>query len=434
MEAQHGDFLLIFLLILLSARIFAEIAARLEIPPVIGQLLAGLIIGPSLLGWVEPGTVVRLMAEIGIILLLFEVGLETDLKRLTNAGITSTLVAAGGFVLPFVLGLAFAHWGMGLELLPSLFIGGTLTATSIGITVSVLRDLKLHQSREGVIVVGAAVVDDVLGVILLALLYEFSQAGQVSLANTGRVALFIAIFFVLAPVVARLMSGVIRRVADNTEIPGLVPTAIVALVLFFAWLAKEAGAPEILGGFAAGLALSRRFFLPFGIALRSDIAFSRRVEEEMRPIVHLFTPVFFVYVGLSLNLHEVHWDRPGVWLLSGGLLVAALAGKMLGALLARESMARRVSIGLAMVPRGEVGLIFVELGRASGILNSEMHAALLIVIALTTLGAPFMLKLFYATRHGRALMEEEHARRRGAERERNAARGRRGAERREGVS
>ena len=411
MENGAGDFLVSLLIILVTARLLAEVAVRLGSPAVIGELLAGVVLGPSLMGWLEPTEAIRLLAEIGVILLLFEVGMETDPRRLMNAGVASTIVALGGFILPFVFGYLLAHQVLGLDLLPSLFLGGTLTATSIGITVRVLADLRAKHSREGVIVVGAAVIDDVLGVLLLALLHEFSAGNGVSLANTGRVALFVVIFFVLAPLVARLMSVVIRRLDEKTDIPGLIPTTITALVLFFAWLAHMAGAPEILGGFAAGLALSRRFFLPFGVALRSDIAFARRVEEQIRPIVHLFTPIFFVFVGLSLNLREIAWSEPRIWELFGGLLLAAIAGKMLGALLIRESLASRLSVGLAMIPRGEVGLIFAELGRVSGILDNELYAALILVIATTTLLAPFALKLYYQTPLGRQLLQSEQARR-----------------------
>ncbi len=410
MENGTGEFLFGLLLVLVTARTLAELAVYLGAPAVIGELLAGVLLGPSLLGVLEPTEALRLLAEIGVILLLFEVGMETDPRRLFHAGVASTVVAVGGFVLPFVFGYLFAHQMLGLDLLPSLFLGGTLTATSIGITVRVLADLKAHQSREGVIVVGAAVIDDVLGVLLLALLHEFASNPEgVSLVNTGRVAIFIVIFFVLAPLVARIMSALIRRVDERTDIPGLIPTTITALVLLFAWLAHMAGAPQILGGFAAGLALSRRFFLPFGVALRSDIAFSRRVEEQIRPIVHLFTPIFFVFVGLSLNLREVAWSEPRIWILFGGLMLVAVAGKVLGAMLIREPLASRLAVGLAMIPRGEVGLIFAELGRVGGILDNELYAALILVIAATTLLAPFALKGYYATPMGQALLAETRA-------------------------
>jgi Kef-type K+ transport system membrane component KefB len=393
MEAH--TFFLILLGILLTARLFGELAARLQAPPVIGELFAGILLGPSLLGWIEPTDVIVLLAEIGIILLLFEVGLETDIRRLVRTGTKSLVVAAAGFTLPFLFGFGISRWGLGLDLLPSLFIGGTLTATSIGITVRVLADLGRHTAAEGQIVLGAAVLDDVLGVVLLALLYEFVIGGGVSLANAGKVLLFIAVFFALATPTAKLLSLIIHRFDTSSDIPGLIPTTIVALVLFFAWLAHAVGAPELLGGFAAGLALSRRFFLPFGISIRTDADFANRVEQQMKPIIHLFTPIFFVMVGLSLNLREIDWGSPFIWIFSLSLVVVAIAGKLAGAWLIRESWYTRWAIGMAMVPRGEVGLIFAELGRVSEIFSNEVYAGMVIVIALTTLLPPFVMKWYY---------------------------------------
>ncbi len=392
---ETHDFFLHLLIILLTARILAELATRLGSPSVMGELLAGVVLGPSLFGWVEPMEAIKLMAEIGILLLLFEVGLETDIRKLMRTGAKSVVVALAGFLLPLLLGFSLGYWAFDLTLLVSLFIGGTLTATSIGITVRVLSDLRRQQAREGQIVLGAAVLDDILGVVLLALLYEFSIGGGVSLLNAGKVMAFVGAFFFIAPVAAKLISLVIMRFDSVSTIPGLLPTTIVSLVLFFAWLAHALGAPELLGGFAAGLALSRRFFLPLGVALRTEERFAHRIEEQMRPIVHLFTPIFFVFVGLSLNLREIDWGSPSIWLFSASMLLVAVGGKMVGAMLIREPWLERWVIGMAMVPRGEVGLIFAELGRVSGIFDNETYAGMVIVIALTTLLPPFAMKWFY---------------------------------------
>ena len=388
-------FFLHLLIILLTARIFAEIAERFQAPRVMGELGAGVILGPSLLGWIEPTGVIKLLAEIGIILLLFEVGLGTDVKRLVRTGLSSFMVAAGGFVVPFILGFALGYWGFGLSLLVSLFIGGTLTATSIGITVRVLMDLKRHQVREGQIIVGAAVLDDILGVVLLALLYEFSIGGGINVLNASKVLVFLATFFMLAPIAAKLISQLIKHFEQVTTIAGLIPTSVVSLVLFFTWLAHEVGAPELLGGFAAGLALSRRFFLPFGVALHNDSTFAERIESQMKPIIFLFTPIFFVMVGLSLNLQEVNWSSPFIWIFSLSLFLVAIVGKLVGALFLNEPWVARIIIGIAMIPRGEVGLIFAELGRVSEILTNETYAGMVIVIALTTIFPPFAIKWLY---------------------------------------
>ncbi len=393
---ETHSFFLQLLAILLMARLLAEVAVRLQLPSVIGELLAGVILGPSLLGWLQPNEVLKLLAEIGIILLLFEVGLETDIRRLANSGQKSLVVAIGGFFVPFILGYWLSSSVFELPVLVSLFIGGTLTATSIGITVRVLADLGRQHSPEGQIVLGAAVLDDILGVVLLALLYEFSIGGGINLLNIGKVVLFIATFFVLAPLAAKLISVLIHRFDKVNHMPGLIPTTIVSLVLFFAWLAHAVGAPELLGGFAAGLALSRRFFLPFGVALSTDAEFSNRIDTQMKPIIQLFIPIFFVMVGVSLNLHQIDWSSSYIWVFSLLFFVLSILGKFAGAYFIRESMHMKSMVGLAMVPRGEVGIIFAELGRVSGIFSNEIYAGMIIVIALTTIVPPLLMKWLYA--------------------------------------
>ncbi len=394
MEAD--TFFLQLLIILLSARFFAEIAVLLKMPSVIGELLAGILLGPSLFGWLEPNEVIRLLAEIGIILLLFEVGINTDIKRLASAGREAVVVALGGFIVPFALGFFVAYWLFSLPVMLSLFIGGTLTATSIGITVRVLTDLGRQNKAEGQIILGAAVIDDVLGVILLALIYESATEGGISLANTSRILIFVSVFFFIAPIAAKLISHIIHHLDRKNHVPGLIPTSIVSLVLFFAWIAHFVGAPELLGGFAAGLALSRRFFLPFGVALHQEAKFANRIENQMRPIIQLFTPIFFVMVGLSLNFRDIDWSSSFIWSFSAVFFTIAVIGKYAGAIFLHQRLAMRIAIGMSMVPRGEVGLIFAELGRVSGIFSNEIYAGMVIVIALTTLLAPLVMNSYYS--------------------------------------
>lgn len=396
------------LLILIVSRLLAELAVRLQAPAVLGELTAGVILGPSLLGWIEPTTTIQLLAEIGIILLLFKVGIETDIRRLIHAGRQSLIVAMGGFFMPLASGFALSYWIFDLSGLVSLFIGGTLTATSIGITIRVLSDLNRQHEKEGEIVLGAAVLDDVMGVILLAILYEFSISGGVSVINISKVLTFIMLFFILAPIAAKLISVLIRRFDDYSETPGLIPIMIISLVLFFAWLAHVVGAPELLGGFAAGLALSRRFFLPFGVALHNDRKFAGRIEVQMNPIVYIFSPIFFVTVGLSLSLREIDWTSPFIWSFALSFFIISVAAKFTGAMLIQASIKQRIAIGLAMVPRGEVGLIFAELGRSTGIFNIEVYAGMVIVITLTTLLSPFALKWFYSHHVGVTTNPREH--------------------------
>src|SRR5512135_2097040 len=399
------QFFLYLAIILIAARLFSEIAGRHGIPSVIGELLAGLLVGPSLLGWITPDATMKLLAEIGIILLLFEVGMDTDLFRLARSGIKPIVVAVVGFVLPFVLGYAVCRWGFGLGNLVALFIGGTLTATSIGITVRVLEDLGKRQSDEAQIVIGAAVLDDILGVLALAFLYQFAVQQQVSLAATGTVAVYILLFMLLSPFVARLAGGIIDHYNRRAATPGLLVTMALSLILLFSWLAHAVGAPLIMGGFAAGLALSQhfRFNLMSRLGLPAlDRRFApspqlaHRLEEQMKPLIHTFAPLFFVMVGVSLNLNDVDWGSARVWQLGGALIGVAFVGKLAAGFFIRESRFRQIAIGLAMIPRGEVGLIFAQLGLTQGILDAETYAALLIVIALTTVAPPFLLKAYYS--------------------------------------
>ena len=394
------QFFLFLAIILIVARLLSETVARFGIPSVIGELLAGLLIGPSLLGWVTPDTTMKLLAEIGIILLLFEVGMDTNLSRLARSGSKPYIVAVAGFVVPFGLGYAVSAWLFGLPELTALFIGGTLTATSIGITVRVLDDLGKRQSDEAQIVIGAAVLDDILGVLALAFLYQFAVEQQVSLMALGEVSLYIVLFMVLAPIVAKLASKVIDRLDRNAASPGLLLTMALSLILLFSWLAHAVGAPEIMGGFAAGLAFSQHFGfnLPLGKAILNfepSPQLAHRLEEQMRPLIHTFSPLFFVMVGVSLNLSSVNWGSAFIWGLAGSLLLAAFIGKFAAGFLIREPRRNQMAIGLAMIPRGEVGLIFAQLGFSQGTLNGELYAALLIVIALTTMAPPFLLKWFY---------------------------------------
>ncbi|MBF0281467.1 MAG: cation:proton antiporter [Zetaproteobacteria bacterium] len=396
-------------LILIFGRILGEIAARLGLPSVVGELSAGVILGPSLLGWVELNDIIQTLSEIGLILLLFEVGLDTEISRLTRRSGKAMIVATGGFIAPFVLGSATAYYLFHLSPLISMFIGGTLTATSIGVTVRVLRDLHRHKSPEAQIVLGASVIDDVMGVILLSILYQFSVSGAINIMEASRVLIFMLLFILLAPLVAKVMAIVIGNFSHQSRIPGLIPTMVISLVLTFAWLAHAIGAPAILGGFTAGLALSRSFFLPFGSSLKfhSNKKFVAHIASNTRPIIQLFTPIFFVVVGLSLNLHEVNWSDQTTLTMAGAFIFIAMLSKFAGAmLLVKESIYQRVAIGIAMIPRAEVGLIFAELGRMFHIFDQQLYAVMIVTIAATTIIPPFMLKFYYKY-NGNHLCERE---------------------------
>jgi Kef-type K+ transport system membrane component KefB len=390
------EFFLQLALLLLGAKLLGELASKLKLPAVMGELLAGVLLGPSLLQWVESTPPIKLLAEIGVVLLLFEVGYESDLVRLRKAGYKPFYTACVGVALPFIFGWGIATYVFAQPLLTALFWGSALTATSIGITVRVLGDLKKQQEPEAQIVLGAAVLDDILGVMVLALLYEFAEGGAISLGNAGNILFFITAFSLAAPFVARVIFRGLGQVAKGGETPGLLTAVMVGLVLFFAWIAYKMQVPELLGGFAAGVALSGQFFPSF-LPLKADFAHS--VEEKMRPIVHLFTPIFFANVGLSLDLSAINWGSGHVGALFLLTLVAAVIGKLgSGLLLPGENREVKWAVGIAMVPRGEVGLVFAEMGRESGVFSQELYAAMIGVIAATTLLTPFALRLFYARR------------------------------------
>ncbi len=380
-------------IILISGKLFGTIFKRLGMPPVLGEVLAGVVLGQSLLGLVPLSEAIKVLAELGVILLLFEVGLEADINLLVRVGLSSLLVAFIGAALPFAGGFIISHYVFGMSMLSSLFIGGALTATSIGITVKVLSDLGKRKAKFAQIVLGAAVIDDVLGVVILAALYEFSKSGQVNWSATAGLMMDIAIFFLVAPFVARLAAKLIYFVVYRLQDLDVIPPVILSLVLFTGYGAYRVGSPEILGAFTAGLALSRRFVVPFMAFLKLDEKVVHSVEENIRSLVWVVSPIFFVSVGLALNFKAIDFSSAQFWLLSLSLIVVAILGKVVSGLLIPLSFRDRINIGLSMMPRGEVGLIFAEFGRSFGAIDEVGYAVVVFVVAVTTLLAPILLKL-----------------------------------------
>ena len=391
----HGFFLTLFL-ILVTARILGEIFARMGIPSVLGELSAGILLGVSGLGLIEVNDILKVLAEIGILLLLFEVGLDTDLKRMKEAGLKSIIVAFFGALFPFTASALISYYYCDLSLVTSLFIGGTLTATSIGITMRVLKDLQKEHTDVAQIVIGAAVIDDILGVIILVFIYDYAVTKELSISNTLNTTAFILLFLLLAPAFANFISNFVKKFDTKAKVPGFIPTIIISLIVLFAYLSHIFGAPEILGSFAAGIALSRRFILPFGMGLKNDEQFLDKVKNSIRPISQMFTPIFFVMVGLSMNLKVIDFTSVKFWCLGLVFLVIAVVGKYIGAFLLRKTSAlHKALIGISMVPRGEVGLIFAEIGRMNGILDNDIYAVLIFVIIVTTIVPPFLLKWLF---------------------------------------
>ncbi len=399
MESHLSTILLELFLILVVGRFFAELSFRFKAPPVVGEVLAGLILGPSFLGIVEVNELVKIFAEIGIILLLFEVGFEADIEKLKKEGFNASVVAFFGALFPFVLGFLVSYYMFNLSLFTSLFIGGTLTATSIGISLRVLKDLGLHTTKMAQVVIGAAVLDDILGVIVLASLVQLVAQGTIEIISLVKLLGLMFLFLILAPFIAFLIANILHLFGKNhTQIPGYIPIVVVSFILGFSIVAHYVGLPEIIGAFIAGIALSKKFDIPFisnlfATTKKEKDFFSRRVEAQVSPIVSLFAPIFFVSVGLSINLKEIDLGSEFLYVAGGIILVVAVLGKLVGAFFVKQTKIKdKLLIGISMIPRGEVGLIFAEFGKNAKIFTTEIYSMLIFVIIITTLVPPFVIR------------------------------------------
>jgi Kef-type K+ transport system membrane component KefB len=379
-HATPSAFLLAFAAALVGAKLLGELAERIGQPAVLGELLAGVILGPSVLGWVPLSQGLLLLAEIGVVLLLFEVGLETDLMELVKVGGRAIAVAVLGMALPFTGGylLTFAA---GFPTVTSIFVGAALTATSIGITARVLSELKMLDTREGRIILGAAVVDDVLGLVVLAVVSRIAEGGAISAGIVARSTL-LALGFCVAAIVAGIPLG--RRlilIVGRANVRGVLVAASVGFALLLAVAAKAAGSAEIVGAFACGLILART-------NRRHDI------DAALKPVVDVFAPIFFVSVGAQVDvrlLNPLQASNRGALLLALGLTAVGFAGKFAAGFVAGNGV-RRAFIGAGMVPRGEVGLVFASVGRVTGALGPAVFAAVVVTVMATTFLAPPLLK------------------------------------------
>jgi len=376
-----ASILFAFALALLGAKVFGDLVARMGQPAVLGELLAGVVLGPSVLGLFPLSDGTFLIAEIGVVLLLFEVGLETDIEKLFRVGGSALAVATAGMVLPFA-GAYLLTRGLGYEALTATYVGAALSATSIGITARVLSELKALDTREGQTVLGAAVIDDVLGLVVLSVVAGVAEKGVLSVGGALRTALFSIGFLVLAVVIGIPLGHRLVRVVGRTSVRGMLISASVAFALLVAWGAKKAESAPIVGAFAAGVALART-------NRRHDI------ENAVGPIVDIFAPVFFVYVGAEVDVRvlnpAVAENRPAL-LLGLGLTMVGFLGKFLAGFCAWGNV-RRSFIGAGMVPRGEVGLIFASLGLATKALPEGVFVAVLAAVFATTFVTPPLLKM-----------------------------------------
>ena len=409
-----------FLVIFVAARLLAELLVRLQLPTILGELIAGVIIGASglhlivppetqaalsqglvqlvgSLADVPPDVVSHLYAEsfpslqavatLGLFALLFLTGLESDLDELVAVGGQATTVAVAGVALPFALGtaglMAFFH----VDVIPAVFAGASMTATSIGITASVFGELKMLRSREGQIVIGAAVLDDILGIVILAVVVSLAGGGNLEIGPILKLVAAAVVFVVAAIGLSRTAAPGFDWVIDRLKAPGDVAVASFVVLTLCCFAATAIGLEAALGAFAAGLILSKSNH-------------SHAIEAAVKPVVALFATIFFVLIGTGMDLSVLNpldpANRPGL-VVAGFLLLVAIGGKVAaGWCFLSKQPTQRLVVGLGMMPRGEVGLIFLGLGTQAKLLSPALEAAILLMVIGTTFLAPVLLRLVLA--------------------------------------
>jgi Kef-type K+ transport system membrane component KefB len=355
-----------------------EIAQRVGQPSVLGELLAGVILGGSLLMILDPSdAVVHAFAELGVLILLFQIGLHTELKSLLAVGSTAGTVGALGVILPFGAGY-FVSTALGLSSLEALVCAAALTATSIGISARVLADLGVLNSKEGQIVIGAAVLDDVVGLIMLSVVSVVAAGGDLTIGSVATTSA-IAIGFVVVSIAVGnyVMPPVFRKVA-KLKVSGALGVIALAFALAMAWVASMAGSAPIIGAFAAGLILN-------------GTPQTHSIEDSAKGLGYFFVPIFFAAVGASVDVRT--FADPAVLMLGGALIVVGVVGKFAAAYAPFWFKGNKALIGVAMIPRGEVGLIFAQMGIATRVLDDALFSALALMVMVTTLMAPPLLGL-----------------------------------------
>lgn len=395
-----ASWLLTLAIVLIAAKGAGILAEKWGQPAVLGELLVGIVLGPSVFGALPVvGTdgyvIFHFLAELGVVLLLFEIGLETDLKAMFKVGPAALAVAAVGVAVPFLLGFVFWAYGPHPQvastvplIATAVFVGATLTATSVGITARVLGDLGQMGGAEARIIVGAAVIDDVLGLVILSVVSTMAAGGPVTTGGVIKTLLVAVFFLVVAVQVGRRIAPWVFATVARFQSREIVVIAAVAFCFLMAALADRAGSALIIGAFAAGIVLSGTE--QFGI-----------IEQRVKPVVSLFTPIFFVGIGSAVDLRLFDPSRPGAWNVIGiglALTILAVVGKVVAGWAAPWTPFRRLVVGVGMVPRGEVGLIFADIGRRSGVLGAEVFNAVLMMVLVTTFLAPVLLKKVYDPR------------------------------------
>ena len=389
---EIGHVFFIIIVILLAAKLTGELFERMGQPSVLGELVAGVLVGGSMLGWVpaDPGdpygSIIHVMAEIGVAILLFEIGLETDLREMFRVGSAAVTVALVGVVLPFLFGYLFWHAFQGGASLTAIFVGATLTATSVGITARVLTDLGKITTAEARIIIGAAIIDDILGLLILAVVEGLAATGSVSALDVAKLFGLAVGFLAVAMAIGLLTARWLFELVNRMRVRGVLVIFALVFALFLAYLADLVGLAPIVGAFAAGLILSR--------TNQFDT-----IVEQIKPVADVFTPIFFVSIGAAVDISILDprvADNRAVLLVGAALFGIAVLGKVVSGYGVFWRPVNRLAIGAGMVPRGEVGLIFAQLGLMGGILAQDVFSAILIMVMGTTLITPPVLKILFA--------------------------------------
>ena len=373
---SDANFTLAMLLVFGSAKLFAEIFERLSLPGLVGEILAGVLLGPAVLNWIRPSELLSSLAHLGVMFLLFRVGLEVKSSSLMRVGGQAALVAVGGVVLPF-----FAGWGIylawGKPQLESVFIGAAMVATSVGITAQVLAARGLLHLMASKIILAAAVIDDVLGLLVLAVVSGMAK-GPLNFFDLGLTAALASAFVLVAALWgSKAMNRVMPRVV-NLRVQEAGFTFAVLLLFGLALLASYAGVAAIVGAFLAGMALSE--------------STAPRVLDLTNGASALLLPFFLVGIGLNVNLTP--FAQPATLILASVIIFAAIASKWLGCGLGafRLGFAEANRIGAGMIPRGEVGMVVAQIGLTLGAVSRETYAIAVAMAVMTTLIAPLLLK------------------------------------------
>lgn len=395
MENLHHDpvvpVLFSIAIILLAAKIGGAIAAYFKQPDVLGELMAGIVVGNLTLlnydglAYISHDHTIEIFAGIGVIILLFEVGLESNMTEMLAVGMQSFIVAIVGVVTPFAVGYYASGWIIDdISEISKIFMGAILTATSVGITARVFQDLNFTKSKESRIVLGAAVIDDILGLIILAIVAGIAQTGEVDPSNIAIISTKAIGFVVVALFLGKLFAKQTVKTFSLLKLPGMMLTTLLILCFMGAYLANQVGLATIVGAFAVGLVLDDVYFEPFK---DRSTAF-----DYIRPIAYFLVPIFFVITGMHVDL-AVFADI-NILIASVLLTVIAILGKLVcGWCFTTKEKLNRAIIGFGMVPRGEVGLIFATVGKSLGVVDDRLYAITVIVVILTTLIPPPILSM-----------------------------------------